>query len=556
MKKIRKFALIFVFSQLLSSVFAVTRGGQDLILCGHWVYSALLSLEMEMGRVTFSDQAPVSINELKTYLEDIDYERLSEPGKKQYDRIIEYIEEKNWSWNAGIFSIGVEPSANLELYYKSEEDTPWVYDYTKRQSIIDMPIKIGLADYCSVYMGLTLSQSYYARYSTDNYVNQIFVNDAFDPALTHENYLSAGYLWDNGVGINLRTGVGTQSTGHSLMPSIIMSEYMTDTPYVNLRIFSPVFNYNFNVTQFTRETYLYTHRIETRFFKKIQFSFIEGVLPYSSFDLRFVNPFAIFHGYGLFNEYHGDCSSYFGFKISYVPVKYLRLYTLYSQNEHTMSSEGSGEPEGTGFQAGIESYLPSKNGYFHFGAEFYYTNPYLFIKQSPNVSFAKVFTEMIEGTGNYYQWMGNPLGPDSLAFQIAAGYEVPDKWSVDLAYNFAAKGEFAGTRIFDSDHANWQKSDLSFDETVWPYKDPDNTLKAPHGVVEYVNSVTVKGTYKPVDYLSFMVQPSYVFMFNHNHVKNQSRQGFEIAFSVKTQFTKISKKEFSSESLFKDGKEK
>ena len=94
MKKIRKFALIFVFSQLLSSVFAVTRGGQDLILCGHWVYSALLSLEMEMGRVTFSDQAPISINELKTYLEDIDYERLSEPGKKQYDRIIEYIEEQ------------------------------------------------------------------------------------------------------------------------------------------------------------------------------------------------------------------------------------------------------------------------------------------------------------------------------------------------------------------------------------------------------------------------------------------------------------------------------
>ncbi|MBR5933260.1 MAG: hypothetical protein IK002_04660 [Treponema sp.] len=555
MNVFKKIALILIFSLFSSVVFAAGRGGQDLILCDSWIYDALLSIEMEMGRTTFSDQAPVSINELKTYLDDIDYESLSEPGKKQYERIQNYLKEKNWSWNYGIFSIGVEPSSDVEFYYKSEEDTPWVYDYTKRGSMIDCPIKLGVGDYFTVYMGLTMSQSYTARFSNDNYVNQFFVNDAFDPALVHENYISTGYIWDNNVGFNFRLGSGTQSIGHSLMPSIIMSEYMTDTPYANFRIFSPIFNYNFNVTQFTRSTYLYTHRIETRFFKKIQFSFIEGVLPYDHFDLRFVNPFAIFHGYGLFNEFDTECSSYFGFKINFIPVKYLRIYALYSQNEHSLASEDGSEPEGTGFQVGAETYLPFKSGYFHFGAEFYYTNPYLFIKQSPNVSFARVFTEMIEGTGNYYQWMGNPFGPDSLAFQIAAGYEVPDKWSVDLAYSFAALGEFSGTGIFSE--AKWQKSDLSFDETNWPYNLTDKTsLNAPHGTVEYHNSITLKAAYKPLNYLTIMLQPSYVIISNFGHKTGETRHGVEFALGIKTEFTKISHRELSSEALFKDGKEK
>lgn len=559
MKVIKKISLFLILILLNFNTFLASRGGQDLILPGSWVYDALLTLELEMGRVTFGDQAPVSINELKTYLNDINYDRLSDVGKKQYDRITDYISEKNFSWNAGIFSFGTEPKAALEGYYKSSDDIDWVYDYTKRNSMIDLPMKIGVGDYCTVFMGLTFSQSYYARCkATDNYCNQFFVNDAFDPALTHENYLSAGYLFNDDVGFNIRFGSGTQSLGHSLMPSIVMSEYMTDTPYFNLRLFSPIFNYNLNITQFTHSTYLYTHRIEARFFKKVQLSFIEGVLPYSHFDLRFVNPFAVFHGYGLFNEFSGECSSYFGMKISYVPVKYLRLYFLYSQNEHTMASEGEGDPEGNGFQIGLEGYVPGKEGYWHFGAEFFLSNPYMFIKESPNVSFAKVFNEMLENSEYYYQWMGSPLGPDTIAFQIAAGYEKPDAWSVDLAYTFAAKGEFSSQKLFKN--LNWYKKDLSsFNESEWPYTDSfpaDPSLHAPHGTPEYVNTISVKGSYKLADWMTIVFQPSYTFIFNYNNITNETRQGLELVLSLRFEFCKIPHGELKSpDFLFKDGKE-
>ena len=559
---------IFIYVSFLSfnfTVFSVSRGGQDLVLPGSWVYDAMLTLEMEMARTTFSDQAPVSIIELKSYLDDIDYDRLSAVGKIQYERVMNYINEKNWSLNAGLFSLGIEPSMTPEFYYKSDADIPWIYDYTKRQAMFDIPIKVGVGDFATVYMGLTGTQNYTARFSSDNYINHIFGLKYFDPILTHENYLSLGYCWPENIGINLRIGTGTQSIGNTLMPSIIMSEYLTDAPYINLRVFSPICNYNFNVTQLTRETYFYSHRIEARLFKKLELSFMEGVLPYSSFDLRFANPFAIFHGFGLFNEYQERCSSFFGIKASFTPVKYLRIYGLYAQNEHTMQSEKEenndySTPEGMGFQAGIESYIPLKKGYLHIGTEFYYATPYMFIKENPNVSFAKVFNEMVFQTPDYYQWMGSPLGPDTFAFQVALGYEQPDKWAVDLTYSFAAMGEFAGTRIFQN--SLWQKSDLSYNAGSWVYPSTNPqyadgvTFSSPHGIVQYYNAVRVKGVWKPLDFLTVSLQPGFSFIYNYDHQIGNFKSGFEITLSTRIELTKISKKELSSDFFLRDGKEK
>ena len=558
MRKSFKFLISSIISfSLLSGIYAAQRGGQDLILPGSWVYDALQSIEMEMARVTFSDQAPVSINELKCYMKEIDYERLSEPGKKQYDRIQSYIDQMNWSFNWGLFSLGTEIGVNVEGYYKSNPDIDWIYDYTKRQALADLPITLGIGDYVSVYMGLQATQSFLARTSNNNYCNQIFTPDTFDAVLTHENYLSAGYMWDNGVGINLRFGSGTQSIGNSLMPSIILSEYFTDAPFINLRLFSPIFNYNMNVTQLTRESYLYTHRIEAVFFKKLQLSFIEGVLPYSSFDLRFVNPFAIFHGYALFHEYDTKVNSFFAAKFSFTPCPYLRLYGLYAQNEHTMASESAASPEGNGFQLGAETYIPVKNGIIHGGLEFYYSTPYFLIKETPNISFAKVFTEMNSG-GDNFQLMGNPLGADSLAFKVALGYEVPESYSIDFAYDFAARGIFSGTKIFKE--SGWNKKDLSYNESNWVYPDKADkysdgiSYKSPHGTVAFENKIAVKGTWYATSWLTVVVQPGYTFIFNYDNDADKFRHGFEIALSTRINFTKMVNKKLSSDFLFTDGK--
>ena len=66
------------------------RGAQELIPATSWVYDAAAAIEMEAGVVNFSDSTPITIAEMKSYLQEIDKESLSAAGKKQYERIFEY----------------------------------------------------------------------------------------------------------------------------------------------------------------------------------------------------------------------------------------------------------------------------------------------------------------------------------------------------------------------------------------------------------------------------------------------------------------------------------
>ena len=548
--------VIFISGVIALEIHAVPRGGQDLIPAGHWVYESFRKIELEAKNITFADFAPVSIQEFRNYLNEIDYDKLSSAGKKEYDRILEYLGEKNWSLNTGIFSIGVEPSLNPEFYFTSDitrnknDIIPWVYDYTKRQPLLDLPLKLNLSDYVTLYMGLQAKQSRYALEEPVTFFNDVFSQERFDLALTHDTYFNAGYLWDNGVGINFRLAIMSQSYGQSLMPSAILSEYLTDTTNVNLRIYSPLCSYDFNVTQFTRESYLYTHRAEIRFFKMLEFSLIEGVFAYNTFDLRLMNPFAIFHGLGLFEMYEDEVkiNSLFAVKANFIPVENMRIYALYVQNEHQMQceldkNEGAEKiPEGFGIQTGVEYNVPLKKGYLHFGTEAYYASPFLFIKDSPMLSFARVYTESLNNLDTtYYEWMGNPNGPDTLSLAFRAGYEEPGRWALDFIYNFTAKGENAGYNKLRESKWNYYTNKNT---GSWIYGGDDMRSRiAPSGIVEYNNVITLRGSWCPSRWLTLTVQPSYIFVNNFNHIEGNDRQGFQFALSTKIALTKIPEKD-------------
>ena len=553
---IRKYILLKCFILLFPLCLSASpRQGQDLILPGHWVYDALHHLELETKTLTFSDIAPLSIQEFKSYFSMIDYEKLSEPGKKEYERIESFLSERKLSLDAGIFSACFEPVLNPEFYLSSDMDKtketaiPYMYDYTKRKALIDLPVSLALGDYLSVYMGLQVKQTRLAMEEPATFFNDVFGLTRFDLVLTHDNYLSAGYKWDNGVGINLRFGINSQVFGYTSLPSVVWSEYLTDTPNINLRVYSPFLCYNFNITEFTRDSYLYTHQFDLRFWKFFEISFIEGVFAYNTFDLRFANPFAIYHGLGLFKIYDNEVkvNSLFSLKANIVPVENMRIYLLWTQNEHQMGSELSDPsaaqtPEGFGAQAGIEYNIPLKKGYLHLGTEAYYASPFLYIKDSPMLSFAKVYTEnLTDASNHYYQWLGSPLGPDSLAFQVSAGYEEPGKWALDLIYNFQAKGEFGGDYALKNSGWNYYTNTISdTPEKIWPYYyDNKRNYITPTGIPEYVNAITIRGSVCPVYWLTVTAQPSYIFVNNFNHEAGNNRQGFQFALSTRIDLTKV-----------------
>ena len=117
-----------------------------------------------------------------------------------------------------------------------------------------------------------------------------------------------------------------------------------------------------------------------------------------------------------------------------------------------------------------------------------------------------------------------------------------------------AKGGLSGTNVFSS-NLNWGGSSTGNPNLDnWAYPDSDRQgkseakrrqgLSTPSGkATEYVNRVSVRGTITPLDYLSFAVQPAYVFIYNHDNKKGEFVQGVEFALSVNLKLSRMFNRE-------------
>lgn len=559
--KFKKFFAIFViFAAISASVSAAPRRGSDLVPSGHWLYDALSQIEIDFGRWNFVDHTPLTVMELKGILEEIPYEKLSKSAQEQYLRVRDYFDQFDFSLDAGVFSLGIEPKVNLEGYGKSNSDLKWLYNYHERSRLAEAPLRLTVSDYLTVYMGLAVGQRRSYMLKNDNYVNHVFLEDAFDPNLTHNTYLSTGYRWNNGVGVNLNFGIGSHNYGRASLGSVIQSDYLTGLPYGTLRLYSPIFTYAFNVQQLNQKETMYNHEIDFRLWRRFTFGFLEGGAAYDVFDMKFLNPFGIFHAYELNNHY--DWISYMGVKFNYVPCKNLRLYFLISKTEHQMFTEqtsGAGAlPEGRGLQGGVDLQFPLSGGFLKFNLEGYYASPYLWIKQSPNWS---LVSAKGDGKGPDYEWIGSPVGPDSIAGKFSVGYEKPGKWSVTGNYIFAARGEFSNFNIFTD--FNWINGSTTKQnlEGRWIYVDNPayaygRQYSSPHGTAEYDNVIYVRASWSPLNWLTLVAQPAYIFVFNHNNKSGNFQQGFEMALSCRVDFCSLAKKPVNLDFLLKDKHDK
>ena len=546
-KKITAVFAAFLLSSL--SVFSAPRGNQELVPAGSWIYDALTAVALESGIVQLTDCAPLTISEIKTYMYEIDYDSLSVPGKKQYDRINEYFNQKGLSFDSDIISVGFKPSVNPEGYYKSNDDIDWVYDRYKRNPLVDLPLTISAKDYFTLYTDLYLGINQCAISHDDTYLNLPLKADDIDINFPHVGYGSTGFKLTEKTGVSFQVGMGPSSIGRTQTGSIIYSEYMTQASYGQLSVYSPNFRYTMNVTQLNVDKYMYTHRLDFRFFKKLTLSVLESTLTNAEMELRYLNPLTVYHGTTPWRDYTATSSDdedshngeFLGISIQYTPVKNWRLYALYAMNQFQTPYENSNfdtkTPNSLGGQAGVEAYIPVNEGYFHFAGEAYYANPYLYIKQSPDWSFCRTYAENIGDKDPFYEWIGSPFGPDTIAANLTLGYEKPQDWSLDFIYLYLCQGELSGTNAFKN--IDWGGTNVYFDMTnasSWPYPSDTNGLNqfsiTPTGTPQYTHKVSLKGSWHASKALTFTAQPSYVIIFNNNNQKGQKDWGIETAFAV------------------------
>lgn len=561
---IKKLALVCFFSS--SVFFAFARGEQELISAGHWIYDSADYVFMESGLVNFSDSAPITIQELKTYLNEVNVEKLSLSARAEIQKIYDYFSYNPIGLTSDLMNIGFEPSVNVSTFFKSSDEIDWVYDRYSRKPFIYSPVSISCQDIFTMKMDLLLGMNKNTSILSDTYTNVVLAADQIDINFPDEGYFSTGYKFSQKTGIGFQIGKGSRSIGKTLTGSMIWSEYMSGVSYAQIQAYSPDIKYTGVVSQLNVDKYMYTHLIEARFFKKFTFSALEGMLVNAPVELRFLNPFTIFHGMAPWREYdntsydsESHTSAYLGLKLQYIPIKNLKFYATYAMTQFQTFFETSNypndtTPNGRGGQIGGTYALPYKDGRFAFSLEGSYAEPYLYIKESPNWSLVKTYVENM-GSKRYpfYEWVGSPFGPDTISAEAKIGYEVPQKWSLDLIYLFMARGEMSGTNVFtnmkNGDDYAWGGLFTGNDyPNGWCYPDSsknDSTgsamgqeeakrrqrLVTPSGTPEFVNRISLKTSYAFNSQLDCTFQSSYVFIFNYGHESGVFKSSLEIAFA-------------------------
>ena len=573
-----RFFLVFIFCFfIITQIFSLPP--QKILHPGDWAYGALGILSREQGRVFFGDSR-ITVAQMETFLTEIDFDSLSESGRTIFYELKDYLESDfPLAFKSDALSGGLNLILQPELYFKTNESSPWQYNYHERNALIQIPLGFSLGSFITAEMDLYFGQNEYAATLHDNYSNiPIEPVRQTDIHFPKRGYVSTGLPVGEASGVNLAIGIGDNFFGSTETGSIIISDYLERTVYAQMTIYSPALKYMAQVLQYEPNKYHYMHYLQVRPHKRVSLSLAEGVMVNAPLELRFLNPFTIFHSYESYKTYsdynkdlgitsnevssidelwdknpdgtdiydrtidpnnHSRIGSYFGVKLELQPINNFRLYGLFVMDQFNLPMKKDNwldtlYPDAAGFQAGLEFSLPSSNGYWEFGLEGVYTYPYLYVMWDKGWSFYKEAPEMDYLTLRY--WTGTPFGPDSIAVTFWAGlrgfkgirslpgFNSTSQWYAGFAFEFAARGERSDLSIFDKDN--------NINDTYRPSHRVYDVTVPPTGIPVYSYTTSFRFEYQPRKWLSIALMPGFRVEQNSHHEEGRTEQSFELALSL------------------------
>ena len=535
------------------SLFSLTP--QTMLQSDDWAYDALATLSREQGKVFFDDMR-VTVAQMKTFLAEIDPNSLSDSGLAIYDRLSAYLDSDYWlKFRSDAISGGMNVIANPEAFYKTNDNVPWIYDYHSRNYMLLLPWGFSVTPWITAEMDLNVGQNEYAATLNNNYINiPLDPVPQWDIHFPKRGYVSTGVPFGEASGFNFAIGIGDNFFGRTQTGSIVLSEYLERTVYAQATLYSPYFKYTAQVLQYNVNKYHYMHYLQVRPHRTVSVSIAEGVMVNAPLELRFLNPFTVFHSYEAYKTYtaynedlgHFDANgdpiydqngdsrigSYFGAKLEWQPIKNFRFYGLLVFDVFDLPMKKKRWmaglfPDAMGYQAGIQYSFPVRKGYWEAGLEGVYTYPYLYVMYDKGWSFYKDVPEedrMKDPPLSY--WTGTPYGPDSIVGTFWTGFRSSALWYCGLSFVFAAQGERSGLDIFDYDTPDrtYRPTHLVYDVTV-----------PPTGTPIFSYTLSFRGEYYPHNWLSVAIQPGYRVNANANHVEGTIEHGFEMALSLRFQ---------------------
>ena len=570
-------ALSFLFfGYAIRPAFPATINDTQLIRQDHWVYDAMAKLTMEAAIVNFTERSPLTVGELKFYLEEIAGYQLSPAGEALYQQVHNFLyTSDNWfqgllaektGFSDRVLAFSADLVLNPELYYKSNPDIDWSHTYYFVDNLLTVPVRLGISNYLSFGADIFLGMNYAGAQQNHNLSN-IPIPDA--GTSTHEftwprfTYGAAGATFTT-WGVNALVGKEGMAIGRTETGSILYNSTFETDSFIQLNAFTRNFKYSLDTVQVSKDKYLYLHHFDVRLFKKLRVGMLEGSLVDGPFELRFLNPFMIMHSFAGWTQYNtpaeneiygeGHFCAIMAFTLDFTPIKNLRIYGIYNQIEMQTAGEkesliGQSYPDSIGGQLGVEFIVPDRHkGYWTVVAEGVYTSPFLYIKQSPDWSLVRARNDELNSSRNpIYSWMGSPFGPDTIAGYLGVTYQQPGRWELGLSYLFAAQGT-NDTSLFDKKKKTVTLDDGTIVEDEWYDYYPRvqiNTGTATEeeaaararymgltGTVEYRNQLTLSGSYHILENLKVSGKCVYTFTFNSRNVPDNFQQGVELGLAL------------------------
>jgi hypothetical protein len=494
---------------------------------------------------------PFSGNEIRGILQDLDPDALSGPGLAAYDRITGALNPK-LLLPRGVFNLSLGLDAAPELRVRTNREVYWTRGIHDSPAFLAIPVNLFFTDYLLINTEpmLTSEPSAYEDEGARWTANLPYLPERVDLNLPLRAFAAvAGSWWSFQIGRD-RLSFGPGKTGNLAL---------SDTPdfydFGRISLFSPNFKYSFLISQLplstdtlfapgfgpassgeltqTTRRYLYLHRIDARFFRRLSLGFTEGIMVGNSPpELRFFTPLGLFHSFFAWNDYEpwqglgprGNTlegslvGSLFSVDLEWAIMPGLACYGQLVMHEFSTPYEkerwpDDQPPKGLGYLAGLE-YSPGFNSWrASFYGELGYTDPYLYVLSSPFASFISMRRLPELGKKELrYRWIGHPQGRDALLIALGADF-LREPWGFALGLSLTRRGEH--TIYWD-----WTKGRDSFSEV------------SPTGRPETVFTVRGEMTWKFLPGFSLKFYTALSTIFDLRHEERAAEFGFETALSV------------------------
>lgn len=446
-------------------------------------YDDLDKIFLESGKPPPFSSRPYSVDEVKRNLARINPGRLSPAGKRAYRAIEEDLKSRTLACHPDGLALNAALEMNIEGYYHTDEDAQWVHGYEARLPMLDIPLEAWLGNILYANLTLTMREEHClvseAAGNHSNVISSPYELAGYTPFKAF--FALGGNHW------SLRFGRDVLSWGNGFTGNMVLSDYadfhdsLYFTTYWDFFKFSAVYISldPWTLAGETGAVYPYKaffgHRVEFTMFRRLSVALTETVIFGNYYpELRDLNSLMIFHNWNI----PGRANSLMSLELDYNPYKWVNLYAQVAMDEYQTCYEieagTGGNPRAMGYIAGAETFLPLGRGYLEAGFEWVQTDPWLYNREHPLLTYINR-RRIWSFYSDSYIYVDKPLGyytgPDSMVLSFRLGYSVTGAYSAMFEVRLVAQGE-------NDLHADYPSASESADASrmTTPTGTPQQTL--------------------------------------------------------------------------------